>query len=193
MGPLDFEKKWYRVPTEFLQKHPSIFPGFSKGTLKKHEFYINEIKQTSEHFVQQLRCYNQSNWTYRFNKKHSSFSVKYCNVFSFFFIFSQLLSILSPAFFLPLLPFVKISLSYQGMYIYFFIFIFCFIIRRCSLLFKSIYCRLNFLNLSNYIMDLPCSAFYFRLLFNFLFLFSIRKEHNRFPSIHARNIIEKYI
>ena len=56
------------MPTKFLQKKSSIFPGFSKDTLKKLGFYIKEIKQKSEHFVQQPRCYKQSNKTYRFNE-----------------------------------------------------------------------------------------------------------------------------
>ena len=59
-------KKWHRMPTEFLQKKPKYFPGIFKGTLKKHGFYTSEIIQKPEHFVQQLRCYNLSNWTYRF-------------------------------------------------------------------------------------------------------------------------------
>ena len=76
----------------------------------------------------------------RKSKKHSSFSEKYCNFFFSFFIFSQLLPVLAPASFSSLLSVVKISLSYQDMYIWFRIL--CFIISRCSLVFRSFYCRL---------------------------------------------------
>ena len=49
-------------------KNRLIFPGFSKGTLNEIDFYTSEIKQKPEHFVQQLRCYDQSNWTYKFSE-----------------------------------------------------------------------------------------------------------------------------
>ena len=43
----------------------------------------------------------------RKSKKHSSFSVKYCDVFLSFLIFSQVLPVLAPASFSPVLSFVR--------------------------------------------------------------------------------------
>ena len=67
----------------FYKKNPLIFSGFSKDTLNEIEFYTTEIKQKSEHFVQQCKCYNQSNWTYKFNES--------CKVKKTFFFFSKIL------------------------------------------------------------------------------------------------------
>ena len=81
-APFNFEKKIIQGAYWVFTK--KIFPGFSRDTLKKHEFCTNEIKQKSEHFAKQLRCYNQSNWTYKFNK---SFKVKKA-----FYFLSKILS-----------------------------------------------------------------------------------------------------
>ena len=115
MQHLDFEKKIIQGAYWPFTKEFKYFPGFSKDTLKKHRFCTNEIKQKSEYFVKQLRCYDQSNWTLdltdlkkaRKPKNHSSFLVKHWNVFFSFLIFSQLLAVLAPPLFSSLLSAVR--------------------------------------------------------------------------------------
>ena len=67
-----WKKKWFRVLTEFLQKNKSIyFPRIFQGRFQWNRILYNwilyQIKQKSERFVQQLKCYNQSHRTYKFN------------------------------------------------------------------------------------------------------------------------------
>ena len=90
MRPLDSDKKAIQCAYWAFTKKSKYFPRIFQG-------------QKSEHFVQQLRCYNQLNWTYRFNK-----SQKVSKIFFTFccYIVSQLLQVLAPASFSLLLPFV---------------------------------------------------------------------------------------
>ena len=110
MRPFNFEKKIiqgaYWVFTKKFKYSPRIF----LGNFEKHGFYTNEIKQKSGHFVQQLRCYNRSNWTYKFNKS-----------LFFFLIFSPLLPVLPSASFSPLPYFVRNFFELPGHVCYCFI------------------------------------------------------------------------
>ena len=102
-------------------KKIDILPGFSEENLKKHGFYTSEIRQKSEHFVQQRRCYNQSNWTYNLAKatksKKTFFFLIKCgkSLFSLLYFF-RLFKFFHQLLFLPCCILQEISLSYQGMY-----------------------------------------------------------------------------
>ena len=96
-------------------------------------------------------------------EKHLSFSVKQYNAFCAFLSFSQLLPILAPAFFSPPLSFVGNFLELpRNVYL---------ILNGCSLLFRSVCRRLNFLNLPNYNMKFSCNAFFCFPFSVFCFLF----------------------
>ena len=51
-----WEKKLYRVPSEFLQKNQNIFQGYSKDTLWKDMDFVPMKTNKNQSILQQLRC-----------------------------------------------------------------------------------------------------------------------------------------
>ena len=109
------------MPTQFLQRNLHIFTGFSK-TLWKNIGFI-QLKSKKNHSIS---CNNSGAITSQIElidltkgrklkkKKHSSFSVKYCQCPCFLLIFSHILPVLPPASFSLLLSFVRNFLEVPG-------------------------------------------------------------------------------
>ena len=96
----------------FYKKNPNIFLEFSRALWKNMDFipvksYKNQSILCNNSGVITCRIELTDLNTARKSKKRSSFSVKWCNVFFSFLIFSQLLPVLAPASFSPLLSFVR--------------------------------------------------------------------------------------
>ena len=100
------------MPTDFLQKHPSIFPGYFEKIPMKSKENQNISCNNSATIIGQIEFKDLKKA--RKSKKQFSLPVKYCNIFFSFLIFSQLLSVLSPAFFTSLLSVVRNFLEVPG-------------------------------------------------------------------------------